>query len=30
MLNKKTVDDINVKGKRVLVRLRFQRTPSGR
>ena len=25
-LNKKSVDDINVKGKRVLSQMRFQRT----
>ena len=30
MLNKKSVDDINVKGKKVLVQLRFQRSSSGR
>ena len=26
MLNKKSIDDINVKGRRVLVPLRLQRT----
>ena len=29
-LNKKSVDDINVKGLRVLVRCDFQRTVKGR
>ena len=29
MLNKKSIDDINVKGKRVLVRCDFKRTSAG-